>query len=514
MKSFRPFLLLTFMPKILRSFLEHEETLRRLVLVSLLFIVPALLALEPVSDPDIWWHLRTGQWIIAHGTVPKVDEFSSYGMGKPWVAYSWLFEVLVYGLYQAFGLLGIVLYTVIFTLLIAAALYKLVRRFALNFPAEVALTAVGLLAMTSLYSPRPWLFSILFFLVEVDCIFLARRQGEVKRLFFLPLLFCLWANTHIQFCYGLFVLGLATLEPLVDKFLPPSFNQHKAQSVSFCSLVLVLTACVAATLLTPYHIHLYQTLLDLVQQTGQFRDITELQSLSFRTPWDWCVLAVALGATFSLGWSRALRPIPLLVLATGIFLSFRARRDVWFIVAVATPIIADAYTTMPSAARFPLTKLRIASCAGLLLFALFVAGWHRDLSQAHLEAVVAEYYPASAVAVIQNRGYTGPLYNDYDWGGFLIWSLRTPLVSMDNRANLYGNRLLEQSLNTWTGSEGWDADPDLIAAHLVIANIKGALASLLRLDPRFQLVYEDKVAAVFTARLPSQEQAAALRASQ
>ena len=35
-----------------------------------------------ISDPDIWWHLRTGDWILAHHTVPSTDPFSSYGMGK------------------------------------------------------------------------------------------------------------------------------------------------------------------------------------------------------------------------------------------------------------------------------------------------------------------------------------------------------------------------------------------------------------------------------------------------
>src|SRR4029077_7297072 len=131
------------------------ETIRRLVLISLPHLLPAMLAMQPVLYPAIWSHLRNGQWIVEHGAIPRVDEFSSYGMGKPWVAYSWLFEVLVYSLYRMFGLLGIVLYTVVFSLLITAALHRLVRRFQLNFQAEVALTAAGLIAMTLLYSPRP-----------------------------------------------------------------------------------------------------------------------------------------------------------------------------------------------------------------------------------------------------------------------------------------------------------------------------------------------------------------------
>lgn len=502
------------MNKILQPLLKHEETTRRLVLTTLLYLIPMIRAMRPVIDMDIWWHLRTGQWIIEHGAIPRVDEFSSYGMGKPWVAYSWLFEVLVYGLYQMFGLFGIVLYTVVFSLLIAAAFHRLVRRFQLNFPAEIALTAAGLIAMTLLYSPRPWLFSILFFIIEIDWLFLARQQGEVRRLFFLPLLFAIWANTHIQFSYGLFVLGLATAEPLMEQFLPHSQVGRNSQSVSFASLLLILTSCVAATLLTPYHVHLYPTLLGLMQQTGPFYYIVEMQALPFRTPQDWFALALPLGAAFSLGWTRQLRPFPLLLLATGIFLSFRSRRDVWFIVTVATPIIAAAYSATPAMNRFSMTRMQVASCIGVLFTAFLIIGWQRDLSQPRLESVVAEYYPAAAVTAVQEHGYPGPLYNDFDWGGFLVWSLRTPPVFLDNRGNVHGDERIEQSLKTWEGEEGWDSDPELTTARLVIANKKRALASLLRLDPRFELVYEDKVAAVFTARSPSQTQSTASLASQ
>ena len=72
---------------------------------SALYALPAAIALLPVLDYDLWWHLRTGQWIVASGTVPASDPFSQYGLesGKPWFAYSWLFEVLVFALYRALG---------------------------------------------------------------------------------------------------------------------------------------------------------------------------------------------------------------------------------------------------------------------------------------------------------------------------------------------------------------------------------------------------------------------------
>ena len=72
-----------------------------------LYSLPLIALSQPVLDPDIWWHLRTGEWVVEHGGVPATDPFSTFGHGHPWVAYSWLFEILVFGIFRAFGLVGI-----------------------------------------------------------------------------------------------------------------------------------------------------------------------------------------------------------------------------------------------------------------------------------------------------------------------------------------------------------------------------------------------------------------------
>src|SRR5574341_1577023 len=155
-----------------------EPNCRRLALVTLLYLLPAFQALLPVEDPDLWWHLRTAQWIIEHGQVPLYDPFSFYGAGNPWVAYSWLYEILVYGLFKAFGLVGIVWFTVVMSLLIAVALHRLVRRAKLPFLMELIVVALALSSMKPIISPRSWLFSILFFAVELNVAFRVRSGGK------------------------------------------------------------------------------------------------------------------------------------------------------------------------------------------------------------------------------------------------------------------------------------------------------------------------------------------------
>jgi hypothetical protein len=101
---------------------------------------------------------------------------------------------------------------------------------------------------------------------------------------------------------------------------------------------------------------------------------------------------------------------------------------------------------------------------------------------------------------VEERGYEGPLYNAFNWGGYLIWRLPTLPVAMDGRTNLHGDERIERSLATWLGRKDWASDPELMAARLVIADIDNPLTSLLQFDPRFELVYKDELAAVFVAR--------------
>jgi hypothetical protein len=73
-------------------------------------------------------------------------------------------------------------------------------------------------------------------------------------------------------------------------------------------------------------------------------------------------------------------------------------------------------------------------------------------------------------------------------------------VSLDGRAALYGDPALDRSVVTWSGQPDWSSDPDLVSAGIVIGPVRSPLTQLLRHDSRFQLAYEDSLAAIFTAR--------------
>src|ERR1700694_2493934 len=63
---------------------------------------------RPLADPDIGWHIRTGELIVATHSLPRTDPFSSTMQGQPWFAWEWLYDILLGILHQAAGLNGVV----------------------------------------------------------------------------------------------------------------------------------------------------------------------------------------------------------------------------------------------------------------------------------------------------------------------------------------------------------------------------------------------------------------------
>lgn len=483
------------------SFTKYEDIFRRSILFTSLYGMTIWLSMrtEIIVDPDLGWHLRTGQWIMDHLTVTTTDPFSIYGQGKSWVAYSWLFELLIYGLYRVFGLTGIFIYNVLLALTITLALQELLRKLETDAAKVIGLAGLGIAAMATLLSPRPWLFTILFFIIEFDLLLNARRTGNLRPLRWLPVLFIFWANIHVQFIYGFIPLGIFIIEPIIEKLFqrPFSFDEIKTSFNTRPWWLMLLSAI--ATLITPYHFKLYIPIIEYIQYTGAFRYISELQALDFRSPSHWLMPFLGLTAAFALGWRRQVNPFFLLLLLTGAVFAFRSGRDLWVLVIVSLIILATSSQSTEKPDRFVITKAQIIIVVVAIGLISFVIARNRGISDASLQARLAETYPVAAAQIVADRGYAGPLYNHFNWGGYLIWRLPHLPVSMDGRTNLHGDERIEQSLKTWEGTQGWASDLELQTARLVIADINKPLCSLLRFDQRFELVYEDSVAAVFIA---------------
>jgi hypothetical protein len=460
--------------------------------------------LDPLSssvlDADIWWHLRDGYAIVTQHTVPHQGWFTQYS-SHPWIDYSWGSEVIMSRFHHWFGLMGLVGLRTLLEIAITLVLFLMLRRGLRSFWPAVPLTAAGMWAIHHCLGMQPMLISVLMFTVELALIFESRRQRVLGPLLWSPLLFLLWANLHIQFVYGLFVLFLFTATTLAIRVLPETWASkvQATGTVPRLQLMGVAAASVLATLVGPYSWRLYAVIFHYVRSSAPYMIITELQALNFRVPEHFVLVLIVVAAFFVLGWRRSRDPFKLALLLICTVVGFRMTRDSWFCALPALAIIADrdlADTQENTAPRS--RKFGFAAATAFVTIAVFaLLAWDSKTDNATLDRAVASYFPVNASAFVRAHWSEPRIYNDMNWGGFFIWALPDSPVAIDNRPDLYGDATLTHFYLVQQGLLDWSADPALNAAQVVLLNRQTPLSKLLTRDMRFHLVYEDPLAVVF-----------------
>lgn len=473
----------------------------RVRIVDTIFLLLALSAVMFLSagygrsmDEDIWWHLRTGHWILAHHAVPVTDSFSAKAMGQPWIAYSWLFETMVSGIFDTWGYRGMLALTSCWVFAYVAWMTVFLSRFA-NIRRATILSFAAYAAMMPMKSPRPWLFTILFFTVELTLLWLARERNRPAWLLAIVPLFVVWANMHIQFVYGLGLIGMFALDSSLPEKVRTALSAEARPALRAKWLWWLLGACLAATLVNPYGWNLYRVVWQYATQSAPLSLVSEMQALPFRTPSNWMMLTVVGGAMFVLGCAREKNLLMISLMVVSCYCGFRSQRDLWFPVTVA--VLALAQGSLLGEPDFIRSRCVwwIVLPVGLAI-SLGVLSVDPRFSDAALRKAVAKDFPVEASRFIESHRLAGPLFNSYGWGGYLIWRLPELPVSIDGRANLYESSL-SNSVNTIHGGKSWFQDPDLKKARTILLEKDLALASLLRIDPNYRVLYTDETATVF-----------------
>lgn len=486
------------------SGLLQRRPLQMLVLAGLLTAVAAraLLLKFSVLDLDVWWHLKVGDWIVEHHSFPHTGILSRTAADRPWAAYSWGYEVLLSRAYAWFGLVGVGVFGTLLTLAVAYAVYWMVRRLSGKFWLACILATVTCSAFLFSLMPRPVFLSMILFAVTPTLLLEAQRTGRTKLLYWLPLVFLIWANCHIQFVYGIFVVGLFTgvhllLQIAAHLGVVPDFAQPSTLPAR--KLVLIFVACVAATCIGPYSYHLYAIVFAYASSTFPYTFIREFQALNFRAVSHYVELLLAGAAFFTLGRQKRVDLFKLALLTVASVVAFRTMRDSWFLCMAAAACIADSWGAEiePEPSE---TLSQKAALAAALAVLLFLVARNVDFNTRSLDAAMSSVFPVKAVNFLRQNPQPGPLYNTFDWGGFLTWYMPDYPVAIDGRTDLYGDELDTLFFKTQQGDASYVDDPYLNEAKVVLLSKKVPLASVLLSDPRFSLIFQDSLAVVFVRR--------------
>lgn len=475
------------------------------IAIALALLVLPLLArlgamLAPLRDPDVWWHLAAGRWIVDHHQVPVVDPFDSLGEAREWLDYSWSIDVVWWLGYRAIGLAAPLVCAAGLDGLVLVVCALLARADRASMPRRAFLGGAAFVALGPRLTPRTYVVTVLFTGVVLLYVRSVREGGPVRRGVWLLPMFALWANQHVEFVYGWFFLGLAAIEAMVVDWP----DRRRALPL------LALTAgCVAATLVNPFGVRLLARIATWLFAYGGNDVIYEMHSLPFRQPEDYVLLALFAAAVFAFAQTRERGFYPWATLAFAAEMSFHSRRAAWMIVLVSLeaaarlPILSRSRWRGATPTEAKTEKGERDPSAPLLFAALGASVVVATLAfacaaAARRESLVAvNDFPFAATAFARDRALVGPVFGHHNWGGFLRFALPDVPGNIDGRGTIFPPAEIFANGATWSGAPGWADDAALKRSGFVVADVRTALSQLLRFDARFRVAYEDAVAVVF-----------------
>jgi len=455
-------------------------------------IYALLLALGSMllNDPDTYWHIAVGEWIVEHRAFPHVDPFSATVAGAPWIAKEWLSQLLFAGAHAVAGWSGVV----VLAAFAIASTFALLTYFLLQKLAPVpALTLVGagfVLASTHCLA-RPHALALPLMVVWAGVLMNAVDHRRPPPLALLPVM-TLWANLH-----GSFTLGLALVAPLAFEAWWNAGAERRTTAMAWLRFgaVALIAACV-----TPYGpepILVAWRLLGL----GQILSIiTEWRPQDFSRigGFEICLL---LGLGFALYRGIVLPPLRIAMLLGLLHLGLSQARHAEVLGLLAPLLLAqplapqvgsaEEHADDPSRQSSGFANAALVACLVALTCALAgTRGW----------APRAQISPVDAVAAIKARN-AGPILNDYKFGGYLIYAGVKPFI--DGRTDqLYGDGLMGRYVRS-TALEDVGDFVHLLDEYGINATLLDpttpAVGLLDRMDA-WQRVYADDVAVVHVRR--------------
>jgi hypothetical protein len=478
----------------------------RRIFVVILWAGLLILPVHEIVDPDYWWHLRTGQQILQHGSLPHTDIYSFTSAGKPWITHEWLSEVVMYTIYRMAGHAGVIL---MFAVVVAAAFGVAYWRCqGKPFVAGFAVL-LGALASMSTLGTRPQMFTVLFTSIFLAVLGDYQRGGSARKLWWLVPGMLLWTNLHGGVVVGLGLIVLTCVGLALDQYSQAADAESILRVLR--PLLYVLLTCTAMVAINPNGVRLYAYPFATIQSSASNLYITEWASPDFHTLASQA-LAVLMLCTFAILALSPKRPrrSDLLLLLVTCYAALRSGRHIPLFALVAIPLLSE-HTVAWLASRSKSAWLNQAerpvptakTVLNTALLVLLVVGFALRIGKAleDQQAHESERWPLAAVQFMQSHALPPELYNSYDWGGYLIWKLYPQYrVSIDGRADVHGDTLVAESIETYKGMGNWKGVLARHSIRTVLAGPDAPLASLLREQCDWNKVYADAHAVIFVKR--------------
>lgn len=493
-------------------------------------------------DPDLGWHLRVGEAIAQTSTVPHANTYN-YTFNGNWVDHEWLINYISFIIYDKFGYLALNIFFALIIILSFVLLNILTRKFSAKTSEGLMffLQLFGLIACLPHFGIRMQEFGFLFFILELWIIFSFIKKRQIKNLFWLLPLFFLWANVHGSFLLGLGIILSYPLAKLIERYLiPKKIKKYFDLSGPITGREIkvffgLFLGASFLTLFTPYGLEFYSFL-------GSYSNTFYLQAIQEWRPqltfpfnyWQlgYLALMVIILVLYFFNLLKAkktkidLWQLGLVFLF--LFLSFKSRRHFPLLLSATFIFVYQTIYELFNLAELKFWPIK-TKIKYLILLCLGLSGLNQYASLEIFQDPFNRFcsdFPCQAVKFLkQEKKYQDAnIFNEYNWGGYLIWSYPSRKLFIDGRMpqiQYAGHSFLEEYTDFLRPSADYNHKLSQYKIELVLLKtedsknkataweksfflikdedliVKNYLRRHLENDSAWQKIYTDSVASIY-----------------
>src|SRR3984957_9361121 len=474
------------------------------VLVAAAFVVILCVIVRRGGDPDIFWHLVTGQWMVDNHQVVSHDLFTFTVAGKQWIDPEDTTEIIAYLVYKVGGL---ALVSLAFGAVSFVGFLLIWRRVQLDASNKViAAIAIGIAALGGVLVWGPLPQMITFTLSCLELLWLDRYlRGKSRAIYWLPLVMVAWANLHGGFLFGLVPVGVAGFVEIIHWIRGVDGDEHKRR---VRNLIIIFVACVVADFLDQRGISLYGYVIQPQFSGVQQSFIAEWQSPNFHVLEErgFELMVLLIPIAFALR-RPSLWDVCLTLAVT--YLALSAVRHSALFVAAETPMLIWSFSAgwdrialarRATAWMALRSKLMLGGAAAVLVVAIVGTGLFVRSTLDRQTTATAANFPVGASNWLAAHPTVGThMFNQYGWGGYLIsrfYPDPNRKVFSFGEATLLGNKVMQQVADVELGNPDWQqifAEYDI---DYVVDVPEAPEVLALQVDPQWTQVYDDGLAVI------------------
>jgi hypothetical protein len=470
------------------------------------------------GDGDPGRHIRIGTYILENRSIPRVDLFSHTMQGQDFIPFEWLSEIVFAAANLMAGLTGVAIVTGLLFATGVWLVYVAVHRAGVSAPIAFAFGFLALLLQAIHLHPRPHMFTTAWVAVFSLILLEVRRGGARGWLLCLPVLMVLWVNLHGGFLVGFILLAVFAADALIRWVRDTGSADHQ---LSLFWLVGVFAACLAVSLLNPAGWKLWPHTTGYLGETYLVDFTQEYKSPDFHDTLIKTFMVTLLAGTVVLGVLRArVEPLGLTLWVVFGAFALHSARNIPLFAVVCVPWLA-VWTQAWLLERSNEGSRRASAFAdwaeGMQRVDASIPGWifaivgTALITQAALTwgkggnvAFAADVFPVAAVQELQERGFSppGPVYNEFTWGGYLLYAWPEVPVFIDGQTDFYGEQLTRDYRGIRFLQPGWQ---ELMVQHgvrWVLVPPDAPIAGALGLLDDWAPIYRDDTAIAFVLSAP------------